>query len=180
MKLDRELAEKLRIPVWGMKPFDIVRHQKRLMGTGLFDELKRTQGFRGNVILQSSRSVQTVAVYFVQREDGQIFFGCLPSGLIHFDNIKCYLDPNIAAELIVCDVPAVEVSRSWQGYLHPEYGALAFLGDFHPSHSARVAAWLRLAEMFPPELSSEQRAAMVREAVFKLGVLGVGYEKTYP
>ena len=39
-------------------------------------------------------------------------------------------------ELIVCEIPKMDL----ESYLHPETGALQFIGSYHPDHMVRVQA----------------------------------------
>ena len=151
MKLDKELAEQLRIPTAGMETFNILRHMPVILKTGLYDEIKSTRFFRDAVQLHHNHSEQTLSAFFIQREDGRLHVvsaGANPS----VELIREYLDPEVKADVILCDVPA-ECVRSADfdylncSYFNVKYGPLEFLAKHHPSHDVRVQVIAVLLEM---------------------------------
>lgn len=138
MQLDKELTKEVRIPTTGMEPFNIIRYQDRMLPTGLYDELKSTKAYRENGMLHHEHNGPTEYAYFIQREDGYVFVGAAPTGIVHFEIIKEHLDPELKSEVILCAVPAQSVRRFGNGYLAPEYGPLEFLAQHHPSQAVRV------------------------------------------
>jgi hypothetical protein len=149
MKVDTHTAKRLRVPTTGMEKFHAIRHQVAVVRTGLYDELKSARFYRGDRKLQHHNQSTNTAykyMYFVQREDGQFFTGSTgDKGTVAFEAIKRYLDPNVKADVIVCQVPADKVDR--KRYLDPEYGALEFIACHSPSHNGRVVATALLMKM---------------------------------
>lgn len=168
MKLDKNTFKQLRIPTSGMQPFNIVKHQERLMITGMFDELKQTRAFRENGMLHNTDDKSPAYVCFIQREDGLMVIDVASTGIVYFDIIKEHLDPELKADVILCPVPADEIS-----YLNSEYGALLFIGRHHPDHQTRVDALGKYCEINPPKLNEEQKAEAriwLKEAAARLGI----------
>lgn len=157
MQLDKELAKELRIPTSGMERLNVIRYQHTVMPTGLFDELLSTRAYRENGMLHHDHSKPVDYVYFVQREDGQVFVGHAPDGIIHFEIVKECLDSHVKAQVIRCAVPVECVRRFGCGYLNPEYGPLEFLAQHHASHAVRVKVTAMLCEAVDREAQQCER-----------------------
>lgn len=93
---------------------------------------RRTTASCAGVPPDIRRGCETVKGYFVQAVDGE---ACYVPNLSHLGiaSIESYLDPNIKADVILCNVSAEEV----QGYMHPVRGAAEFLARRHPSSMVR-------------------------------------------
>ena len=137
MKLDKNFAAQVYISTEGMEPFDILKHQQAVQSTGLYDKLKSTQCYRDKGQLHQGSNEPTGYAFFIQREDGEVFLGSC-RGVVYYESIKEYLDPEIQAELILCEVPAHQVSYYGKRYLDVKYGTFEFLAQHHPSHEVRV------------------------------------------
>lgn len=155
MKLDKKQAKQLRIPTAGMESFDILNHQKRIVETRLYDEIKSTRFFRDAGQLQHNHSGQTLPAFFIQREDGRLHVvsaGAAPS----VELIREHLDPEVKADVILCEVEAENLSRYGKRFLNLEYGALEFLAQHHPSHDVRVQVTADLSEMANAQANSSR------------------------
>ena len=146
MKLDKQLAKLLRIPTAGMETFNILRHMPAILKTGLYDEIKSTRFFRDAGQLHNNHTGQTLPTFFIQREDGRLHVvsaGAAPS----VELIREYLDPEVKADVILCEVEAENLSRYGKRFLNVDYGALEFLAQHHPSHGVWVQVTADLSEM---------------------------------
>lgn len=146
MKLNKKLVKLLRIPTRGMKPFDILNHQPVIIKTGRYDEIKSTRFFRDTGQLHHYHSGSTLPAFFIQREDGRLHVvsaGAAPS----VELISEYLDPDVKADVILCEVLAENISRYEKRFLNAEYGPLEFLARHHPSQSVRVKVIADLLEI---------------------------------
>lgn len=161
MQLDKELAKELRIPTTGMESFNIIRYQDKMLPTGQYDELKSARAYRENGMLHHDHNESVDYVYFIQREDGQIFVGAAPNGIVHFGVIKEHLDPDIKADVIRCAVPARYARRFGCGYLNPKYGPLEFLAQHHPSQKVRIKVTAMLYESAEEQEQCEPESQQV-------------------
>lgn len=153
MKLDKAFARQVHIPIDDMESFDIFKHQQAVQSTGLYDKIKSTQCYRDKGQLHQDGNEPTDYAFYIQREDGEIFLGGC-SGVVYYESIKEYLDPDIQAEVILCEVPAHQVSYFGKRYLNAKYGAFEFLAKHHPSHEVRVRMSAMLWEIAHEEESS--------------------------
>ncbi len=153
MKLDKNFAAQVYIPIEGMEPFDILKHQPVVVTTGLYDKIKSTQCYRDNGHLHQDSNEPAGYAFFIQREDGEIFLGSC-SGVVYYECIKEFLESDIQAEVILCEVPAHQVSYYGKRYLHAKYGAFEFLAKHHPSHEVRVKMTAELMELAHAEENS--------------------------
>lgn len=174
MKLDKNFARKVHISTKGMEPFDILNHQQAVLSTGLYDEIKSTKFYRENGQLHHNHNEPTGYAFYIQRENGEIFLGAC-NGIIYFECIKEYLEPDIEAEVILCQVPASEVRSFERGYLNSVYGALLFLGNHHPSHQARVDSLGMCLELNPPQLTEEEKVELRVWLIEMAAELGISY-----
>lgn len=153
MKIDKQLAKQLRIPTSGMETFNILRHMPAILKTGLYDEIKSTRFFRDAGQLHHNHSGQTLPAFFIQREDGRLHVvsaGANPS----VELIRRYLDPEVKADVILCEVAEENLSRYGKRFLNVNYGALEFLAQHHPSHGVRVKVIADLSEMVDAQANS--------------------------
>lgn len=155
MKLDKEMARRLRISTEGMESFDILKHQPVVLKTGLYDEIKSTKFYRESGQLHHNHNEPRGFAFYIQREDGEIFIGAC-SGIIYYECIKEFLDSEIKAEVILCEVPAHQVSYYGKRYLDIKYGAFEFLAQHHPSHEMRVKMTVELMEIAHAEENSSR------------------------
>lgn len=146
MKLDKDFACELRISTEGMEEFHILKHQPVVLKTGLYDEIKSTKFYRDSGLLHHNHNEPTDYAFYIQREDGEIFIGAC-SGIIYYECIKEFLDSEIKAEVILCEVPAHQVSYFGKRYLNAKYGAFEFLAQHHPLHEVRLKMTAELMEI---------------------------------
>ena len=145
MKLDKELAGQLYVPTTGMEPFNIINHQSVIVTTGLYDEIKSTQFFRDVGQLHCDHSGHTLPAFFIQREDGLLHV-VSAGGAPSVELVREYLDPDLKAEVILCEVDADNLSRAGKGFLNAEYGVYEFLAKHHPSCEVRSGVLKGLLE----------------------------------
>lgn len=158
MKLNKQIAKQLRIATGNMKSFDVLTSREVWMPTKLYDEITLTKFFLDAGQLHHDHTGPTLPVYFVQRQDGEVHVvsaGLEPSNA--FPILKKYLDPEVKAVVIRCDVPAEYLGTHERGYLNSEYGALEFLVQHHPSGDARVKAIALLMEMAKNEKENSSK-----------------------
>lgn len=179
MKLDKELAEQLRIPTVGMTELCLSIMKK----TGHYESRNEVRAFSENGKLHRGHNGPTEPAYFIQREDGQLFVGRLFDklpihgnlGVVCDTDIRSKLKAGVKADLIVVDVDADCMKYHKKLFLNFHYGPLAFLAEHHPDEYAREVAWVKMAEVFMATESEEEKAAFREVFQARADKLGINY-----
>lgn len=143
---NNELLAGLTIPTEGMERF-APRYSQH------WHEAKLTTFYRdkGQLHWSHGEGVPTTTVYFVQREDGRIHVVLAGPDYNMRPILAAYLDPNVKAEVIVCEAPLkdAQLQNLLRFYVDQP---LAFIADRHPVHEARATAAEIVADALnPPE-----------------------------
>lgn len=134
MQNNNEFISSMKIPTDGMEQF-VPRYSQH------WHEARLTTFYRdkGQLHWSHGEGVQTTTAYFVQREDGRIHVVLAGPDFNMRPILADYLDPNIKADVIECEVPLRDDDGSNLTRLYAEE-PLAFIGHRHPVHQSRVNA----------------------------------------
>lgn len=181
MKLDKELAEQLRIPTVGMKQIQL----SIMKETGHYELPSEVRAFSENGKLHCGHNGPTECAYFIQRVDGYLAVGRLSDklptvgnlGVVCDPSVRAHLEAGVKADLIVVEADADCMRHPDKLFLNSHYGPLAFLSAYHPDEYTREVAWVKMAEVFMATESEEEKTAFREVFQARADKLGINYAK---